>query len=117
MKKAFNTIAQDKMILWGFSLCLFVLVVVAIYIIIVYPQLPPVLPIYNRLAWGYSRLGTKLELFIPFGLTLLFCVINLFLAAAVYNKVVLISRMIAAISFTLVLCTSIYLLKIMQLIL
>ena len=117
MKKAFKTISQDKMILWGFSLSLLILIAVAIYIVIVYPQLPPVLPIYNRLAWGYSRLGNKPELSIPFGLAILFCTINLFIAAAVYNKVVLISRMIAAISFTLALCTSIYILKIMQLIL
>ncbi|HSW98018.1 MAG TPA: hypothetical protein VLF89_09400 [Candidatus Saccharimonadales bacterium] len=117
MKKAFKTIAQDKIILWGFLISLVLLISVVIYIVIIYPQLPPILPIYNRLSWGYSRLGTKAELFIPFGLTLIFCTINLFIAAAVYNKVVLISRMIGAISFTLALCASIYILKIMQLIL
>ncbi|HSW87902.1 MAG TPA: hypothetical protein VLG12_01945 [Candidatus Saccharimonadales bacterium] len=117
MKKAFKTIVQDRIILWGFVISLLLLIAVAIYIVVVYPQLPPILPIYNRLSWGYSRLGVKAEIFIPFGLAVVFCTINLFIAAAVYNKVVLISRMIGAISFTLALCTSIYILKIMQLIL
>lgn len=117
MKKAFKTILQDKIIFWSFLISLLLLISVGIYIAIVYSQIPPLLPIFNRLSWGYSRLGTKVELFIPFGITFLFCIVNLFITAAVYNRVVLVGRMVGAISFTIALCTSIYILKIMQLIL
>lgn len=117
MKKAFKPIIQDKIIFWSFLVSVLLLLSVGIYIAIVYSQIPPLLPIFNRLSWGYSRLGTKIELFIPFGIAFLFCVINLFITLAVYNKAVIIGRMVGAISFTIALCTSIYILKIMQLIL
>jgi hypothetical protein len=117
MKEAFKNIFQDKIIFWSFLISVVLFVAIAIYIVIIYPQIPPVLPMYNRMSWGYSRLGGKITLFIPLGITLLFFIINTFAAAGLYNKVVLISRMISTISFTLVLCSSIYLLKLMQLIL
>jgi hypothetical protein len=117
MNDAFKTIFKDKIILWTTLLSLFLLIAVAIYIAIVYPQLPPILPLFNRMSWGYSRLGDKILLLIPLSITILFCTINLFATALVYNRVVLISRMISAISFTLVLCTSIYIVKIIQLVL
>lgn len=96
---------------------LFLLISVAIYIAIVYPQLPPILPIFNRMSWGYSRIGDRISIIIPLGIALLFCCINISIAASVYNKVVLISRMLSATSFTLVLCASIYIVKIIQLVL
>src|SRR5258708_1767914 len=112
MKENFKTIFKDKIILWTSILSIILLGVMAVYIAIVYSQLPPILPLFNRMSWGYSRLGIKIAIFIPFGIALLFCALNLLAIAAIYNKVVLISRMISATSFTLVLCTSIYIVKI-----
>ena len=117
MKEAFKKIFKDNIILWGFLTSLVLLVGVTLYIVLLYPQLPPALLVYNRLSWGYSRLGGILELCIPLGITIAFCVINVFVAATVYNKVVLLSRMVSAISFVIALCTSIYIVNIMHIIL
>lgn len=117
MKEAFKNIFQDKIIFWSFIICIGLLIAIAIYIAVIYPQIPPVLPLYNRMAWGYSRLGGKFALLIPLGITMLFFIVNTFAAALIYNKAVLLSRMISTISFVLILCSSVYILKIMQLIL
>lgn len=117
MKSAFRTIFKDKIIIWSTLLSLVLLVSIAVYIAVVYQQLPPILPLYNRMAWGYSRLGSKPEILIPFGITLLLGCVNIYISALVYNKAVLVGRMIGATTFMITLCTSIYIVKIIQLVL
>lgn len=117
MNAAFKEIFRDKIIFWSFLISFLLLLTMVMYVVIIYPKLPPFLPLYNRLPWGYSRLGGKLELFIPFGIGVFFLILNLFIASTVYSKIVLLARMISAVSFTLVLCTCIYLFNIIQLVL
>lgn len=117
MKETFKKTFQDKIIFWTFLISLAIFLALAIYIVIIYSQIPPILPIYNRMPWGYSRLGIKPELFIPLGITMIFFISNTIAATLLYNKLVLISRMISTISFSIILCTSIYIVKITQLIL
>lgn len=117
MKDDFKNIFQDKIILWSFLISVLLLIAIGIYIVTMYSQIPPVLPLYNHMAWGYSRLGRKVELFIPIGMSLLFFICNTITSALLYKKNVLISRMISTISFIIILFTNVYILKIMQLML
>src|SRR5579871_3682324 len=100
MKETFKHIFQDKIILWSVCLSLLLLVALILYIIIYYPQLPPILPLYNRMPWGYSRLGSKPEFFVPLGISLAFIFINFFAISKMYNKNVFVSRIIGVVSFT-----------------
>jgi len=117
MNETYKTLFKDKIIFWTLLLELLLFIGVVIYSISIYKQLPPILPVYNRLSWGYGRLGEKNALFIPFILAILFCTINFFTTAVIYKRVVLLSRLISLISFTLTLCMSIYIFKIAQLVL
>lgn len=74
-----------------------ILIIFSLTIVILsYVNLPPYLPIYNSLSWGYSRVGQKLEIFIPIFISLLFFGINIFVGRYVYRKTALLARMSCA---------------------
>lgn len=96
MKKFFKYIKQDKLLFWSFifsGTCIFISTAC---IAIFYHNLPPFLPIFNSLPWGYARVGSKILFFIPILITLTYIVINLTLSSLIYTKIVLLSRFIGA---------------------
>ena len=94
MKKFFKFIREDKIIYWGFLLsCLFLFGSFAL-IAVFYTQLPPFLPLYNKMPWGYDRIGKKIELFIYLALALVFFIINFTATFHTYKKAALLARLI-----------------------
>jgi hypothetical protein len=59
-----------------------------------YFSLPPLLPLFNQMPWGESRLGTKMAFFIPSGTMLFFFFLNFFLLSHWYERMPLISRIL-----------------------
>lgn len=116
MKETFNQLIEDKITFWGFLLSFILFLAVSIYILINLSQLPPLLPLYNRMPWGYTRLGGKFEIFIPLGIFFIFYIINIITASIVYKKAILLSRMISAVTFTISLSICIYVIEIIQLV-
>lgn len=102
MKKLFKDLRKDTVTLWGFIISILCILLSIISIGIFYTSLPPFLPVYNKLPWGYARLGTRLEFFIPVGLTILFAAINIIVSGIIYKKEVLLARI--ACFTTVVLC-------------
>lgn len=96
MQKIFKPLFEDKITKLGFILSIIFMLVGFIFILIFFRNLPPYLPIYNKLSWGYARVGRKIEIFIPFVITLMIVLINNIIGAKVYEKIPLLSRILSA---------------------
>lgn len=105
MKKFFNPILTDK--ITSFSLILSVIFILFCVLIVLffYNHLPPFLPLYNKMPWGYLRLGRKIEIFIPIIATIIFFIFNSIISSRIYPTIALLSRLIctttAAVCFLL----------------
>lgn len=117
MNSSFKKIIADKITFWNFFLSLFLVIISIVYASIMYTRLPPVLPIYNRMPWGYQRLGERIEIFIPISLVSIFFIANILLTTYIYNKLPLIARLISVSTFTISLCASIFVIKVITLVL
>lgn len=116
MNATFKQLIEDRITFWSFLLSLILFFATSIYIIVNFSKLPPLLPLYNRMPWGYTRLGGKFEIFIPLSIVIIFYIINVLSAFIVYQKAVLLGRMISAVTFAIALCTCIYIIEIIQLV-
>ncbi|MBI2622779.1 MAG: hypothetical protein HYW64_01660 [Candidatus Levybacteria bacterium] len=65
MKVFFSTLRSDRILYVGFLLSVALIILTTVVILFLYRSLPPFIPLYNQLPWGESRLGTKIEIFIP----------------------------------------------------
>ena len=116
MKRLFNFLPSDQIIIWGFSISIVPLIVSLIAVGIFFNFLPPFVPIYNKMPWGYARVGTKIELFIPIGIGIFFYFANLVLSSFFYKKIVLLGRFFSAVTFAVSLTTLIFVIQIILLV-
>lgn len=111
MKEFFKDIKGDKTIAYAFTINIFFIIAAIIYIAFSYGKLPPFIPIFNQLPWGEKRLGNTIMIFIPILIALLILAINIFISTAIYKKIPLISRMLAAISLLTGMLTFLFIVK------
>lgn len=116
MKRFFKFLPSDNIIIWGFFISIILLTLSLIIIGVFYRFLPPFLPIYNKLPWGYARVGTRVELLIPIGIGFVFYIANLFLSSFFYKKVVLLGRFFSAVTIAVSLTTLIFVTQILLLV-
>src|SRR5689334_22462248 len=95
MNAAFKQLQADKIIRVGMGISLGLMLIHALYVAIHFLSLPPVLPLYNQMPWGETRLGSKFELFIPLAITICFFGFNYFLLAKLYSAMPLVSRILS----------------------
>lgn len=95
MKEFFKNIARDKTARFGFITSFILYIITFIFILASFNNLPPFIPIFNQLPWGEQRLGTTAAIFIPILADLLIIISNLVIAAVMYQKTPLLSRMLA----------------------
>jgi hypothetical protein len=117
MNGTFRLIKADKIVRYGTILSFILLILHLLYLGIFYFSLPPVIPLFNQLPWGEGRLGTKLEVLIPFGITTIFFVFNYVLLARLYIAMPLVSRMISITTLLVSLLSFIFIVRTLQLIL
>lgn len=99
------------MLLYGFNIS-GVLLLISIFIpILLFRFLPPFLPLYNKLPWGYARLGTKIELFIPLSIAVFYYFCNIFLAEYLYKKIPLLARLLCATTIVIMLLINIFIIQ------
>lgn len=108
IKKLFT----DGIQLWSFLLSIFFLLVAIVLVGFFYKQLPPFLPLYNKMAWGYERLGHTWEVIVPFGVALLFFFSNFFIAAYSETKVPLLARFLGLTTIAITFFTCVFLVKV-----
>src|SRR5260221_6376291 len=94
---------------------IFSLLITTLVALLAFPKLPPYLPLFNKLPWGYGRLGLKPFIFLPIILSLVIVVINIFLAKYVREKIPLLARFLFIAACVVCLFTSLFILKVIQL--
>lgn len=107
----FKTILSDKInsvSLWGSS---FFFLITILVVIISYSHLPPFLPLYNKLPWGYARLGNNYEILIPIITMIIIGAVNIFLGQNIYKRNPLLSRFLFLVVFLSSLFTCIFIVK------
>lgn len=86
-------------------------------IVFFYLSLPELIPLFNQMPWGESRLASKLALFLPVIIATSFCLLNLTLLAKLYERIPLISRMLSIASLLIALLSAILIFRTLQLVL
>lgn len=117
MKKFFKTLQKDSVLSWTFLLTIIFVVIMVGLIGIFFMSLPPFLPLYNQMPWGYERLGHSFELlYLPLG-TLIVCAINTILGIKLIGKIPLLARFLFLTMTGLALFTCIFLVRLVFLVL
>ncbi|HEX7042252.1 MAG TPA: hypothetical protein VF189_03290 [Patescibacteria group bacterium] len=103
MKEFINKLKRDNVAWYSTLMSCIIIFFVLVGIGILYQQLPPYLPLYNHLPWGYERLGHTYEIFIPIAFGTLLILGNIIIGLYLLKKNPLLGRFLfftnAAISF------------------
>ncbi|HSD99044.1 MAG TPA: hypothetical protein VLB73_05145 [Patescibacteria group bacterium] len=117
MKKFFKTIQKDSTLSWTFWTTIALILIMVGLIGIIYTNLPPFLPLYNQMPWGYDRLGKTYELFLlPLGVFFV-CLLNTFIGVKLVEKIPLLARFLFLTTIALAVFTSIFLVRLILLVL
>lgn len=111
MSGPFKTIFKDSIITWSFWLTIVFIVASIALVTIAFVHLPPVIPLYNKMSWGYERLGRTYEIVFPLSLPLVFFIGNLFFGKYMHDKVPLLSRFLSLTALSLSIFTFIFMIK------
>ena len=117
MQKIIKNIYKDKIAAWSFSLSMGLTVLMLLIIGIFYIYLPPFLPLYNKMAWGYARLGNRWEIFLPLLLIIAYVSLNTYIGIKLQPKIPLLARFVFVSSLAVSVFTVIFLGKILLMIL
>lgn len=116
MKKFYKIVTADGVGVWSFWLTNTLFFAILVGLGILFRFLPPYLPLYNHMPWGYARLGTNLEIFVPFLTALILTAFNTFLAVRLREKNPLLARCLFFANFSLGIFTVIFFFRLMQVI-
>lgn len=111
MRGYFKSLLNDTITSWAFWLTIVFLVISIGIVAVVFTKLPPVLPIYNKMAWGYARLGATYEIFFPILLAFALFVGNIIFAKYISGKVPLLTRFLFLTSLSLSVFVAIFIVK------
>lgn len=117
MKEFFKNIRNDKVFLGSFSLTLVLVIISLIYIILLYNKLPPYIPLFNQLPWGYERLGITIMIFLPVATAVVIAIGNIILSSIIYSRTQIVSRIIAVTSLLIAFLSFLFTIRTVQLIL
>ncbi len=92
----------------GFLLSIILIVITAFFILFSYHSLPPLVPVFTQLPWGTQRLGVTASIFLPVGFALCISIVNMVISSRVYEKIPLISRLLALTAFLSTILCSIF---------
>ncbi|MEK7450573.1 MAG: hypothetical protein AAB662_01380 [Patescibacteria group bacterium] len=116
MKDFFKNILQDqttkRIFIANLLLIIFTFALIGFY----YRNLPPFIPIFNQLPWGEQRLGSTATIFIPPLIAFLVFICNIIIAELAYEKIPLVSRMLATVSLLAEILIFLFIIKVFQLI-
>src|SRR5882762_3448040 len=94
MNEVSNIAKADKIIRWGMTFSFVLLLLQAGILALFFLKLPPVMPLFNQLPWGESRLGATYEFLLPLVISSVFFLFNYVLLRKLYITMPLVSRII-----------------------
>jgi hypothetical protein len=116
MKKLIRVLRSDK-ILFRFSILTLVFILISfLWTLIRYRDLPPIVPIFNQLPWGETRLSEKPGIFLPLIIIASIFALNSVVSTSIYEKTPLISRMLSVTTFLVSLLGLLFIFRTIELI-
>lgn len=86
---------KDSVTFWSTVISGLFLLTSFVIVGIFFTHLPPFLPLYNKMPWGYERLGTRIDIFIPLGVSFCFFIANSIINPKVYTIAPLLGRLLS----------------------
>lgn len=117
MKNFFKKIQNDSVLSWTFWITIILIILMAIAISIAYTNIPPFIPLYNQMPWGYARLGKTYELFLLPISVLGVMIGNIIVGTRLIGKIPLLARFLFITMASLALLTFIFIIRIIFLVL
>lgn len=117
MNLQMRRLRKDKTVFSAFVLSMFGMIISFIFLVFSYRSLPVLVPLFNQLPWGTDRLTDRAGLYIPYAVGLVFIVCNIFFSVMVYEKMPLISRMMAVANVLISFSVSYFLIRTVLLVL
>ncbi|SRR6266568_7345236 len=117
MSEVSNLVKADKIVRWGMTFSFSLLILQAILLGVFILKLPPLVPLFNQLPWGDSRLGASYEIFLPLVITAVFFLFNYFLIKKLYITMPLVSRIIGITTLLSAILSFIFVIRTLELIL
>lgn len=117
MKGLISNIWADRITRFATVASIAFILVMVIYIVLVYQNLPPFLPLFNQLGWGDPRLSDKPFIFLLPTLTIGILIGNTLFASFVYEAMPLVSRMLITTNLLISALTLIFIFRMTQLLL
>lgn len=99
MKLSIKELFSDKTFLIFFIGSIFFIIIHLIFVLATIKNLPPFVPLFNQMPWGETRLGEKIQIFIPISIAFLFCISNFLISGYFYKSLPLVCRFLAVTSF------------------
>lgn len=115
MNAFFKHIQADRILYAGFLISLAFIVLAIAAVLLFYRSLPPFIPLYNQLPWGESRLGTRIEIFIPSLIGILIFGANIIFSSLFYSRIPLVARIFSITSLLVSLLLSLFIIRLIQL--
>jgi len=116
MRRIINKLFEDKIAGWSTGISAFLILISLITILVMYRFLPPYIPLYNKMSWGYARVGHTFELFSPVLLAMLFLGINSYLGINLRQKAPLLSRFLFVTSVSVSIFTTFFIIKLITIV-
>jgi len=117
MSEISNLVKADKIVRWGMTFSFVLLLVQAGLLAFYYVKLPQIIPLFNQLPWGETRLGSRFEIMLPLIITAIFFLSNYFLLRKLYITMPLVSRIIGITTLLVSLLSLIFVIRTIELIL
>jgi hypothetical protein len=117
MKEVINTIVADRITRIGTIVSWGIVILAVGYIALIYPNLPPYIPLLNQLGWGDPRLTVRVMIILPPLVTLGLIFLNTIIAALLYRETPLLSRMTTITSLLVSSLMLIFIIRVTQLVL
>lgn len=115
MNAFFRDIKADRILYAGFLISAILIVLAITVTLLFYRSLPPFIPLYNQLPWGESRLGTRIEIFIPSLIGILIFGANITLPPLLYSRIPLVTRIFSITSLLVSLLLLLFIIRLIQL--
>ena len=115
MKEFFKEIRLDKIIRLSMLLSTIFVFIGILLLGFFYRILPPLVPVFNQLPWGESRLGPTYFLFIPYGVIVIIGLSNIYISKRMYTSMPLIARIMSLTTFFVTILILIFTIRIVLL--
>lgn len=94
MQEMLVYLRNDRVFKFAFTSSVVLLLCQAFFLIVLYANLPPLIPLYLQRPWGFLQIATKIQILIVPVITLCLITVNTFLSTHFYKESPLIARIL-----------------------